>query len=51
MRLLAKAVLLHAKSIDITAQKQCFLKQIKQRPSHKANEVDKQLFRKSVYSE
>jgi len=44
-------VFLHAKSIEITAQKQCFLKQIKQRPLHKANGVDKQLYRKSVYSE
>jgi len=44
-------VLLHAKSIEITTQKQCFLKQMKLHPLHKANGVDKQLYRKSVYSE
>jgi hypothetical protein len=44
-------VFLHAKSIEITAQKQCFLKQIKQRPLHKANGIEKQVDRKSVYSE
>lgn len=42
---------LHAESIDITAQKQCFLKQMKRLPLHKTNGVDKQLYRKSVYSE
>jgi len=44
-------VFLHAKSIEITAQKQCFLKQMKLCPLHKANGVDKQQYRKSVYSE
>ena len=48
---LAKAMLLHAKSIEITTQKQCFLKQTKLRPLHKANGVNKQLYRKYVYSE
>lgn len=42
---------LHAKSIEITTQKQCFLKRMKLRLLHKSNGVDKQVYRKSVYSE